>query len=66
MPWDRDRLEAHELLALWDGFLWRQRRAGWMLAAAAQITGACWAGKDAPDANDTRDFVAFGGDEDDG
>ena len=63
LPWDRDRLTAQEIQELWDGFEWRQKRFAWALAVTAQIVGACFVGKDAPDAEDTWPWVGFGGED---
>lgn len=63
MPWQRDRLTVVELQELWEGWLWRQKRQAWMLAASAQMMASAWAGKDAPDAQDNVGWVAFGGDD---
>lgn len=49
---------------MWEGFLWRQKRLAWQMAAAAQVIGSCWAGKDAPEAKDTKDYIGFGGEDD--
>ena len=63
-PWERDRCTPQELREMWEGFLWRQKRLAWQMAAAAQVIGSCWAGKDAPEAKDTRDWICFGGEDD--
>jgi hypothetical protein len=63
MPWDRDRLTPQEIRELWEGFQWRLKRQAWMAAAAAQVVGACWAGKDAPEASDTWEYIGFGGED---
>jgi len=64
MPWDRDRLTAEEIRQLWSGWEWRQKRLAWALAGAAQVIGACWAGKDAPEAKDTWEYLGWGGEDD--
>jgi len=64
LPWDRDRLTAQEVQDLWDGFRWRQKRLAWAMAGAAQVIGACFAGKDAPEAKDTWGYIGFGGEDD--
>jgi hypothetical protein len=65
-PWERDRLTPAEIMELWEGFLWRERRLAWSLAATAQLIGACWVGKNAPDAESTWGWIGFGGEKDDG